>query len=666
MPFNDTKKKSNLQLKRGIFSSLRVSNRTQRRSVDGLFESQSSLYSTNSFSPDDFNWSLQPSYLKMMNDTNLMDNCAEAQEEIESVRVNVSKKHLQFLDTNKSKTHRSTVDPEQMLKWIVYMEEYLKTISPNWREVNQMDEDERCATFKKQHDLRQFIASYTRNFNQMIKEEDTPYTRNVQEKFHLLLLNAIEKQCLLEGYPNPEVEDDYPHSFDRPDLNLDVYKLCSLDIEPQSNLDRLDYTLNGSTESLGSDGDTITTSDDGINFPTHPTTSKSSIFSDDHCSPFSSHSDFPHQQQNESLENILKEFDDIIDLESPLEEFSTEELQNSHKNSSSSISACTLKLIENVDSMLPKISTPNIEEYLDTNHKVDDWLCSHPNETTKHQLGPDLDKKIVQKIGLSSSSGSDLGSGLSIQWDNFQDVYTLTAPMHEEVNKDYFLYFGDDYDDALKGKRTGSMSSISDIVRERKSSLKSSTSALTASSTSELSWPKCYNNKIETIERRKIKIASRKRKRVPREVNTKEDVVNQQSSPSDSSKMAKDILLIAEDLRSNYKNLKPQDFDGILRVCRENLGCLIVVLDKEQQHHRSNQSMDGSVGDDRIYIQENCQCGVIGKFVGRVVRFLYECSRSVRRSPTYRFLLRTLKYFYALVKFLSHKIRVYRSLYGNY
>lgn len=650
-----TKKQSNAQFKRAIFSSLRVKKGAERPSVIGnLSESRWSLYSVNSACTDDFNWSLQPNYLKMMNDTNLMDSCAAAKEEIESNRERESMRQLQFLETNKLERQRSTVDPDQLLQWIVYMEKYLDAFSPNWQQVREMNENERNISFNEQCELRQYIASNNRIFNQMIKEQgDSPLTRNVQDKYHMLLLNAIEKQCLLEGYPKVE---DKRKCIDYPDVNLDMYKLCSIDTEPQ------DYTLVRSTESLSSnsDTDTIITSDDGINFPTHPTTSKSSLFSEDHCSPFSSHLDVQHKE-HQSWENIMKELDNIIDVDSNVQSSSSNDLAKNRKSSSSSISECTLRLIENVDSVLPRAATPNIDAYLNPTNKVDDWLINNPSASSesRNKSVADVERKMGKIIG-SLSSGSDRGSTVSIQWDNFQDIYSLTVPIHEEPNND-FLYFGDDYDDALKCIR-GSSSSISDMVKS------TSTSTPTTPSKSEKSSPKYQNGEDKTIvPSTGNKNVSRKKKRVSRTLNKKSDpVLQQQSIPNDRSVMARDILLIVENLRCNYMNLKPQDFDGILKICKENLGCLIVVLDKDQRSHcRSNESLK-SVGDDKIYIQESCQCGIIGKFVACIVRFLYDCSRNVRRSAICRFLLKFLKKMYALVKFFSQQVRVYRSYYDNY
>lgn len=639
---NTPTKKHSAHFNRGIFSSPRVKKRTKRSTIMGdSYDSRWSLFSGNSLSTEDFNWSLQPNYLKMMNDTNLIDNCAAAEEEIESIR---GARQQQFLETNKLEKRRFTVDPEQLLQWIRYMEKYLEAFSPNWKQVEEMNATQRDASLNEQCDLRQYIASHNGIFNQMVKEDDSQRTRDVLDKYHLLLLNAIEKQCLLEGYP--KVDDKQKMNIsNRTSVNLDIYKLCDIDIEPQKNVD---YAAIRSTESSSPNSDiTIVTSDDGINFPTHPTTSKSSLFSEGHWSPFSS--DFK-REEHESWENVIKELDDI-EIDSNFQSSSTD-LPKSCKQMNSSLSESTLKLIEGVDLVLPRPATPNIGEYLDTTNKVDDWLFNHSNTTfTSAKKIVDENKKTITKI-CTSSSGSDIGSTLSsIQWDNFQDIYSITAPIEYEANND-FLYFGDDYDNVLK---CGSSSSILDMI-------KSSTSCPTTPTKSEGTSDQC---KDETIVPTEMRVVNRKKKRTSRKLNMPNDPVIPEV-PKDTSIMARDILHIVEDLRNNYMNLKPRDFDGILKICRENLGCLIVVLDKDQRsHYRSNESIE-SVGDDRIYIQENCQCGIIGKFVARIVWFLYDCSRKVRRSGIYRFLLKILKNFYAMVKFFSKQVRFYRALYGKY
>lgn len=121
--------------------------------------------------------------------------------------------------------------------------------------------------------------------------------------------------------------------------------------------------------------------------------------------------------------------------------------------------------------------------------------------------------------------------------------------------------------------------------------------------------------------------------------------------------MANDILQIVENLKKNYKNLKPGDFDGIMKICRENLECVLVVLDKEHSHSTPKDSTKTGNDDN---INTTCQCGVIGRFFARIVRFLYECGRKVQKSAMYRFLLKFKKKTYLWVKFFGRQIRFYR------
>lgn len=408
------------------------------------FESQWSLHSVTSLSTEDLNWTLQPNYSKMMNDTNLIDSCAAATKDMEPARRQVpmkqTRKHSQFLESNNFKTQQMSVDPEQLEQWIVYMDRYLRTFSPNSNQIIQMDSIQREISFNEQCKLRQYIASHIRIFNQMMKEEKSKRTRNVHHMYHLLLLNAIEKQIWFEENFKPEEDsrseyNSESETFDNPNVKLDVYKICNIDIAPQHEL----------TESLfvNSDSGTKVTSDDGIHFATHPTTSKSSLFSEDQSSSFSSDPDYQHVDECHSLQCIHQQLNDNSYVDS-----SSIELHTMTKNSL--ISESSLELIRNVDQVLP--TTPNGNELLD--NKIDIWLSNH------HTGG----NQEMDLNTYASTTDSDVSSNNSIQWDNFQDIYSLGAPMndYEETVSKQFLFFGDDYDDALKSKCNSSSTSLSD------------------------------------------------------------------------------------------------------------------------------------------------------------------------------------------------------------
>lgn len=582
-------------------------------STDRSCNSRWSLYSGNSLSTDDeFNWSIQPNYLKMMNDTNLMDNCAAAKEDIESTRRQTMS--CDFLATIETKRQRTNLNADQLLQWIVYMEKYLKAFSPDWKQVRKMDEMQRKASYNEQCELQRYIASHNRIVSQMIKDENSKWTRMVEGEYHKLLLKAIEQQCLIEGYL-----DDDTESRSITDVNLDVYKLCRIDNETPS-------PAVSSTESLSlnSDDQTIITSDDGVNFPTNPTTSKSSLFSDDHGSPFSSHPDYQNDEQPSVIEMVTEDIDREV-----------EPLNNSKPSESSTIiSESSQQLIQNAEQILPRSSESSMDKLLRS--KVTDWLSRYPSELCERSRAKQAEAKA-----LTLSSGSEVGSGCSIQWDSFQDIYKLTAPIDDcgdgdlQSSKD-FLYFGDNYDEELNVRRNSSSGSSSSISDTR----------TTPSPPQQTLESDAVNN--PTI--------------VPQKLSCEKSIESPNVVASD---LPEDVLKIIESLHKNYRRLKPEDFDGILKICRENVGCLVGVLNNNV--HKSSESKT-VLGDATLIDSQRdcCRCGVIARFVGSVVQFLYECGRSVRRSGMYRFLLTLLKRLYFMVKFFSRQVRRYRILYGYY
>lgn len=577
--------------------------------MEPFYGSRCSLYSGNSLSTDDLNWSLQPNYVKMMNDTNLIDSCAAATDDMEPVRgrmtLEQTRKHFEFLERNNFKTQQASVDAEQLEQWIVYMDKYLKAFAPNWKQVVQMDSHQRIECFDEQYKLRQYIASHHNVFNQMIREDDSKRTRKVENMYHELLLNAIEKQCLVEQSLQPEGK---------------LKRSPCVDSHIQLN-----QIITKSNESLfvGSDFGTTVPSDDGIHFSTHPTTSKSSSFSGAQCSPFSLHSDFERDEDYQSWESIIQELQNI-DIDNEVE------LLQDAPNLNSLISENSLELIKNVDQVVS--TTPNSENlYMD---KVDNWLQNQHSVVEAN----------IDSSSDESASSSELGSAISCQWDNYQDIYISTTPMHEDTPSNEFLFFGDDYDDALKSKHDSSSSSTSGMQKSRTTEQLSIGSRISAKGSSETVNETLLKNGTDSMPPGATK-----------------DQEIQTDAVSNNSQMANDILTLVENLQKNYMNLTPRDFDGVLQMCRDNLGCLLVVLDRNHSHYDAT-TIDGV---DALKTPETCQCGIISRFFARIVEFLHGCSRKVRRSAMYKFLLKVLKRFYAMVKFLTRQVRFYRALYGS-
>ncbi|KAJ6638928.1 hypothetical protein Bhyg_11666 [Pseudolycoriella hygida] len=582
--------------------------------------SRSSHCSGSSFNNDDFNWAIQPNYLNMMDDNNIMENCAAANHEIESMRTEPSDEQLKNLASNDSPELQSTVDVKQLMQWITYMEKYIATISPDWQQVDLMGEDERTQSYNEQRELREYIESHDRIFKKMVKDgSDSEETRMVQEKFHKLLLNALEKQCLLEGYPK---DSQAIKTSDRTNAKLSINEQYSINIQPQPQPNRNKRNLRKSSESYA------ITSDDGVNFSSNPNTSKTSSFSEEQISPFSSNKDFSDKGNRNGVQS------------------STDETPKNTDLSFSPITDCTLRLIQDVT--IP--SAKDFDDSFPSDIKVKDWLTSRPHEAinTKNASVADDENQSISN-NFSSSSTSDHESAASIQWDNFQTAYPLTPPVEEEFNKD-FLYFGDDYDNALgrpsssSSRNTAKSNEFTETPPGREKSVKQQTKN---SSDSE-SLCRC-----------------RGRRHSARKLNEKTDVFTQRRVLDDQSEMARNILTIVEELRNNYKNLKPEDFDGIIKLCRDNMGCLILVLGSERSSHycssESSSSSEKTVYD--FHVQQSCRCLIISGFIGQIVNFLYGSSRVVRNSVIYKFLFNILKTFYRMIKFFSQRVIFYRSIY---
>lgn len=582
--------------------------------MEQFYESRWSLHSCNSVSTEDLNWSQQSNYLKMMNDTNLIDSCAAAKDDMESVRgrmsIEQSRKHFEFLETNNFKTQQASVDAEQLEQWIVYMDKYLKAFSPNWKQVIKMDSNRRNECFGEQYKLRQYIASHHNVFNQMVREDDTTQTRRVHNMYHMLLLTAIEKQCLLEEnhYSEQKSKDE---TFE--DTNV-----------------QLDGIIARSTETLFVSSDSSTTvpsDDDGVHFPTHPTTSKSSSFSEVHCLPLSSYSHYERDEDYQSWESIIEELNNI-DMDTKTDP-SLVMLRKKTNNPNFLISKSSIELIRNVGHGWS--AEPNGSDPLKS--KVNNWLLNH-------HTGPEI-KIDPNTDALTLDSDSEVDSNISIQWDNYQDIYTSTTPMCEDAPSNEFLFFGDDYEDALKWKRSSSSSSTSDSELLCKSATHDRSSIESKMSVK-------GNNK--TINETRHKNESDSASRIE---------LNDRNVHNSNSRITEDILLLVENLQKNYKNLTPRDFDGVLKICRDNLECLLVVLDKNHSHYNA-KSMDSD-----YKTAGTCQCDMISRFFARIVKFLYGCSRKVRKSAVYKFLFNSLKRFYFMVKFLSRHVRFYRMLYDS-
>lgn len=96
---------------------------------------------------------------------------------------------------------------QRLRQWIDYMQQYLDAIAPRRAEVLRMSTFERRVRLAEQTELREYIASYDRTVKLAAADAvamglyDAAAGGGLEQRYLALLLQAIEAQCLLEGYP---------------------------------------------------------------------------------------------------------------------------------------------------------------------------------------------------------------------------------------------------------------------------------------------------------------------------------------------------------------------------------------------------------------------------------------------------------------------------------
>lgn len=172
---------------------------------------------------DDYTFTsdVNPNYTNMMNDNQLMDSCNQAQRDIHDrygygggePSVNASLlPHCGQRSANRSQSHASMMslkdtvfNAQKLQQWIAYMRRYVEAVSPSRAEVLRMTSFERKTRLGEQVDLRKYIASYDATVKRFVRSATCAkggvQVKHLEENYLTLLLQAIDAQCLLEGYP---------------------------------------------------------------------------------------------------------------------------------------------------------------------------------------------------------------------------------------------------------------------------------------------------------------------------------------------------------------------------------------------------------------------------------------------------------------------------------
>lgn len=227
--------------------------------------SSASLISTSlngSLLAEDFMWtSFQPNYINMMNDTNLMEECNEANLELES---NISTRNPTRTYTNRRTgggqkrkwSPDQLTDAPKLSQWITFMENYLLAVGPSFSEIRKMNEFELKTRLKEHVRIRQYIAVHSKCVSKLVKKCQEAQDENLMDivdlenRYLCLLLKAIEIQCALEefrdndGLANPASSEDEQSTSEK------------------SSVHRCHKKFMESTESMNQDGDISDVSDE--------------------------------------------------------------------------------------------------------------------------------------------------------------------------------------------------------------------------------------------------------------------------------------------------------------------------------------------------------------------------------------------------------------------
>lgn len=191
--------------------------------------SHSSMASIHTATTDDYTFTsdVNPNYTNMMNDNQLIDSCTQAQSDIlrdrhfyngwgeSSIspgsllpvcnRLKRSKPPSIHCSTNIMSLKDTVFNAQKLQQWIAYMQRYVEAVSPSRSEVLRMTSFERKTRLGEQVDLRKYIASYDATVKRFVRSATCAkggiQIKHLEESYLLLLLQAIDAQCLLEGYP---------------------------------------------------------------------------------------------------------------------------------------------------------------------------------------------------------------------------------------------------------------------------------------------------------------------------------------------------------------------------------------------------------------------------------------------------------------------------------
>lgn len=410
--------------------------------------------------PEDYTFTsgVNPNYTNMMNDNQLIDSCQQAQIDIRdrnyygwasesgissatSLLPDCDERQKNNKPQNNS-THimslKDTVfNAQKLQQWIAYMRRYVEAVSPNRSEVLRMTSFERKTRLGEQVDLRKYIASYDATVKRFVRSATCAKNggikvKHLEENYLMLLLQAIDAQCLLEGYPgmrngrscgpsneHDEDDDDDDSDFDgKPSMEPIVARF----VEGQCNSPAIAYNYYCLNKS--------------------PVEDKGSEYSYDSVDGT----------------NLRDEILEVIELESTASMTKPENIQ------------CADSLLKET------LEVPNQTDQPSnwTKKNVNRWLHFQPISKTptkpiqvippKNVLQPTKPIDVNPTLAVrptKSSSNSPVGSEMSFDpdqhWDDYQEIYSTDGSSIVDMSvAEELLHFGDNYSDLLRKSIDGS------------------------------------------------------------------------------------------------------------------------------------------------------------------------------------------------------------------
>lgn len=457
------------------YHSLRKKGKSKRSSIlDGCWngtttapanaQSSASLFNSSlngSLLTEDFMWtSFQPNYINMMNDTNLMEECNEANLELQSnisSSINSAEKLFKPLHTAQNGSQKRKWSPSdqmndapKLLHWITYMENYLTAVAPSFSEIRKMNNFELQARLKEHIRIRQYIAVHSKSVTKFVRISqelqhgcDGPNVINITElenRYLNLLLKAIEIQCALEELPDSGRDSQCSSSDDNNDNSQINVKLCRKKILITSSSDSINHNGDISDfEELSDESTHEAHSKFKMSQHLHTNGMQSSITSFTYSSlsqlPTTNNDDNQHSNDNNGLKSSNKQC-------------------SSSELSGASFKFHDNKKIETLNNEIPLENSESIKKWLNGNNSCSDTIDNSTDECDIDDNSNELLWDDFQMLYPKSDSpySSDVAVQTSFSLVDIDNVSTnnLTASDQSTIIENDILIDADENFDTLK------------------------------------------------------------------------------------------------------------------------------------------------------------------------------------------------------------------------